>query len=126
MRKTEGFDVFLKPRGYGSLVTPELVTLQIRFHPHEEVLDLCELWVCNLGNLLAVLSPLIYDTVEEKDELLREVRDISTGLSRREDRGGGRKSTMGQVLVEWELCVDLEQFLSRVLVFIQLRPEHVE
>jgi len=37
-----------------------------------------------------------------------------------------RKSTMGQVLAEWESCVDLDQFLSRVLVFIQLRPEHVE
>jgi hypothetical protein len=36
------------------------------------------------------------------------------------------KSTKGQVLVEWELCVDLDQLLSRVLVFIQLRPEHVE
>lgn len=95
MRETEGFDVFLKTRRYGSLVTPELVTLQIRFHRHEEVLDLCELWVCDLGDLLAVLSPLIQDTVEEKDELLRVVRDISTGLGRREDRGGRRKSTMG-------------------------------
>lgn len=33
---------------------------------------------------------------------------------------------MGQALVEWELCVDLDQFLSRVLVAVQLRSEHVE
>lgn len=33
---------------------------------------------------------------------------------------------MGQVLAERELCVDLDQFLSRVLVLVQLRPEVVE
>jgi len=69
MRETEGFDVFLNARRDDPLVAPELVSLQIRFHRREEVLDLCELRVCDLGDLLAVLSPLVHDTVEEKDEL---------------------------------------------------------
>lgn len=33
---------------------------------------------------------------------------------------------MGQVLVEWEYCVDLDQSLSRVLVIIELRSEDIE
>ena len=33
---------------------------------------------------------------------------------------------MGQVLVERELCVDLDQFLSRVMVVIELRAEDPE
>ena len=33
---------------------------------------------------------------------------------------------MGQVLVEWELCDDLDQLLSRVLVVVELRLEDTE
>lgn len=80
VRETEGFDVFLKAGRYDPLVAPELVSLQIWFHRREEVLNVREFWVCDLGDLLAVLSPLIHDTVKKKDELLREVRDVSTSL----------------------------------------------
>ena len=118
MRETEGFDVFLKARRYGPLVPPELVSLQIRFHPGEEVLDLYEHRTYGLGNALAVLGPPSHDTVEAKNELLREVRDISTGLSRERGCRVKRKAMKGRV--------DLDQSLSRFLVAVQLRTEDVE
>jgi len=84
-----------------------------------------ELWVRDFCDLLAPLSPLIHDVVEVKDELLGEVCYIPTSLSMEETERGW-KVTMGQVLVERELCVNLDQFLSRVMVVIELRAEDSE
>ena len=61
--------------------------------------------------------------VEVKDELLGEVCYVSTSLSVEETEW---KATMGQVLVERELCVDLDQFLSRVMVVIKVRAKDAE
>ena len=122
MRKTEGFDVFLEARRDDPLVPPELVSLQIRLHRRKELLDLHELRACNLGDRLAVLSPLRHDPVEEEDEFFGEVRYISTGLSMYKKAGEERKGKRRWV----ELWLDLDQFLSRVLVVIQLRPKCVE
>ena len=82
MCETEGFDVFLEAGRYDPLVPPELISLEIRFHCREEVLNLHEFWMCDLGDFLAFLSPLSHDTVKEEDELFGEIRDISTSLSR--------------------------------------------
>jgi len=67
--ETDGFDVFLDTRRYHPLVTPEFLSLQIRFHRHEDVLNLHQFWVRDLGYLLAVLSSPVHDPVEEGDEL---------------------------------------------------------
>ena len=79
--KAEGFDVFLEARRHGPLVPPELVALQIWLHGREDLLDLHELRVRDLGNLLAIIGPLGRDTVEEEDQLLREVCRVSASLS---------------------------------------------
>ena len=101
MCETEGFDVFLDARRYNPLVSPELVSLQIRPYRREELQNLHEFWVCDFGNRLAIFGPFGHDAVEVKDELLGEVCYISTGLSR---GNGGATATMGQVMVERELC----------------------
>ena len=96
VRETEGFNVLLEARRYGPLVPPELVSLQIRPYRHKELLDVCELWVGDFGDLLAILSPLGHDTVEEKDEPLGVGRHISTSLGREKaERRGGWKSDDG-------------------------------
>lgn len=82
MCKAEGLDVFLKAGRYDPLVPPELVTLQIRFHIREESLNLHQLWARDLSDLLTGLSPLGHDVVEEEDQFLRVVRDISVSLIR--------------------------------------------
>jgi hypothetical protein len=120
--EAEGFDVFLYARRHGPLVPPELVPLQIRLHGREDLLDLYELRVRDLGNLLAILGPLGRDAVEEEDQLLREVCRVSAGLSG-ETEGSDDGSGFGRV---GAVCVDLDQFLSRVLVVVELRPEVVE
>lgn len=94
MREAEGLDVFLKARRYDPLVPPELVALQIRSHFREESLDLHKLRVRDLNNFLASLGPLGHDAVEEKDEFLGVVRDISIGLIK--ERVVGRNATICQ------------------------------
>lgn len=125
MCETDGFDVLLEARGYDPLVPPELVALQIWLHFRKQSLNMFELWARDFRDLLAPLSPLIHDVVEVKDELLGEVCYISTSLGVEETEGEW-KATMGQVLVERELCVDLDQFLSRIMVVIELRAEDSE
>jgi hypothetical protein len=80
--EAEGFDVFLEAGGHSPLIPPELVSLQIRLHRRKELLNLGELWARDFGDLLAVLSPLGHDTVEEEDEFLGEVRYVPTSLSK--------------------------------------------
>jgi hypothetical protein len=91
MCETEGFNVFLEARRYGPLVPPELVSLQIRLHRREELLNLHELRACDFGNLLAILSPFSHDTVEEEDELLGEICDVSASLSREKAERRGKR-----------------------------------
>jgi len=107
MCEAEGFDVFLEARRYDPLVPPELVSFQIPLHRREELLDLGELWARNVSNLLAILSPLIHDPVEEEDELLGEGCGIPTSLSekKRQKRGGGGGKRRGVRLLLSGSCV---------------------
>ena len=114
MCETEGFDVLLETRRYDPLVPPELVSLQIRLHRHEQFFNLHELWTGDLGDLLATLGPLVHDAVEVKDEPLGEVCHISSGLSR------------VRFWLSGSCVLDLDQPLSRVLVVVELRPEDIE
>jgi len=88
MCETESFDVFLEAGRHCPLIPPELISLQIWLHRREELLNLDELWMRYFGNLLAALSPLSHNTVEEEDEFLGEVRYISTSLGGGDDESG--------------------------------------
>ena len=126
VRETEGFNVLLEARRYGPLVPPELVSLQIRSHVRKDSLDIHEPGASDLSDLLAGLGPLGHDPVEEENESLGGVRDISAGLIKKRGENETKRDDGSGFLVERKLLVDLDQFLSRILKVVELRSENVK
>ena len=126
MSKAKRLDVFLKARRDDPLVPPELVSLQIRSHVRKDSLDIHEPGASDLSDLLAGLGPLGHDPVEEENESLGGIRDISAGLIKKRGENETKRDDGSGFLVQRKLLVDLDQFLSRILKVVELRPENVK
>ena len=87
MCKAESFNVFLKTWGYLSLISPELVALQLRPQTRVELLDFTEFGVALLRRILCERSVVLVrfelalcNAMQEEDSFLGEIGDITAGL----------------------------------------------
>ena len=84
VRKAKSLDVFLQSRRNRSLMSPEVVACEFWFHLSEQYLDLGQ-FLPSLGRCVGKRAALISETVDnkpvqEKDDFLGEICDITTGL----------------------------------------------
>ncbi len=87
MRKAEGFNVFLKSWGYLSLISPELVALQLRPQARVKLLDFTELGIALLRRILCECPVVLVrfklalcNAMQKEDNFLGEIGDVTAGL----------------------------------------------